>query len=168
MWAFVVYKTVVHPGRHNFIKDPVKEQEHEALKQQFLGPWPHLGSMFIILALCKISGYCWSQNSFKWKWTCPGCSSHILSWAFDGAETVNYDSFEMTDMLRIPTVLCTCCVEKSNYYSDIIVIIIRRKAVIFLGQASQRWLDGLFDVCWLLFISPEKNLLRCFMEVRSH
>lgn len=34
---------MVHPGRHNFIKDPVKEQEHEALKQQFLGPWPHLG-----------------------------------------------------------------------------------------------------------------------------
>lgn len=43
LWAFLVYKTVVHPERHNFIKDAVKEQEHEALKQLFLGPWPHLG-----------------------------------------------------------------------------------------------------------------------------
>lgn len=34
---------MVHPGRHSFIKDPVKEWEREALKQQFLGPWPHLG-----------------------------------------------------------------------------------------------------------------------------
>lgn len=74
---------------------------------------------------------------------------HILSWTFDGVEMVNYDSFEMTNMLRsrIPIVLCICCVEKSNYYSDIIVIIIRSKALISLGQDSQRCIDGLFDMC---------------------
>lgn len=35
---------MVHPERHSFIKDLVKEQEHEALRQLFLGPWPHLGA----------------------------------------------------------------------------------------------------------------------------
>lgn len=34
---------MVHPGRHGFIIDPVKEWKHETLKQQFFGPWPHLG-----------------------------------------------------------------------------------------------------------------------------
>ena len=62
---------------------------------------------------------------------------------------VNYDSFEMTDTFRFPTVLgIYTCGEKYNYYSDIIsMTIIQRKAFLFVGQASYRCLDGLFDVC---------------------
>lgn len=49
----------------------------------------------------------------------------------------NYDSFEMTNMLRsrIPIMLCTCCVEKSYCYSDIIVTIMTiKKLLFFLGR----------------------------------